>query len=254
MLTIMLTIKIIIFLLGLAIGSFLNVCIYRIPSKISVSYPPSHCPTCEHKLNALDLIPVLGFLINRGRCRYCKEKISIKYPIIELITAAIFLLLFNKFGLSIYFLKYAVLTSLLVIITLIDLKTQEIPDELIIFGLITGLLLNLYDIKLNMLQGIMGFLLGGGTFLIIAMVTRGAMGGGDIKLMAVLGLFLGWKMVILVALLSFLLGAIISLVLIIAKIKGRKDYIPFGPFIATAALITIFHGSQILHLYLISIV
>lgn len=250
----MLTIKIIIFLLGLAIGSFLNVCIYRIPSKISISYPPSHCPKCEHKLNAFDLIPVLGFLINRGSCRYCKEKISIQYPVIELITAVIFLLLFDKFGLGIYFLKYAVLMSLLVIITLIDLKTQEIPDELIIFGLITGLLLNLYDIKLNMLQGILGFLLGGGTFLIIAIVTRGAMGGGDIKLMAVLGLFLGWKMVILVALLSFLLGAIISLALIITRIKGRKDYIPFGPFIAMTALITIFYGSQILQLYMLSIV
>lgn len=250
----MLIINIFIFLLGLAIGSFLNVCIYRIPNKISISYPPSHCTACEHKLNALDLIPILGFLINRGRCRYCKEKISIQYPAIELITAAIFLLLFVKFGLSIYFLKYAVIASLLIVITFIDLKTQEIPDELIIFGLITGLLFNLYDIKANLLQGILGFLLGGGSFLIIAMITRGAMGGGDIKLMAVLGLYFGWKMVILIALLSFILGAIISLVLIIAKIKGRKDYIPFGPFIATSALITVFYGSQILQLYLLSIV
>ncbi len=250
----MLIIKVIIFLLGLVIGSFLNVCIYRIPNKMSISYPPSHCPNCEHKLNALDLIPVLGFLINRGRCRYCKEKISIQYPIIELIIAIIFLFLFNKFGLCIYFVKYAVITSLLIIVTLIDLKTQEIPDRLIIFGLMAGLLFNLYDIKADMLQGILGFLLGGGAFLIIAMVTQGAMGGGDIKLMAVLGLFFGWKMIILIALLSFLLGAIISLILIATKIKGRKDYIPFGPFISIAALITIFYGQQILQLYMLSIV
>ncbi len=250
----MLIIKVIIFLLGLIIGSFLNVCIYRIPNKISISYPPSHCPNCEHKLNALDLIPVLGFLINRGRCRYCKEKISIQYPIIELIIAIIFLFLFNKFGFCIYFVKYAVITSLLIIVTLIDLKTQEIPDGLIIFGLIAGLLFNLYDIKADMLKGILGFLLGGGTFLIIAMVTQGAMGGGDIKLMAVLGLFFGWEMIILIALLSFLLGAIISLILIATKIKGRKDFIPFGPFISIAALITIFYGQQILQLYMLSIV
>jgi len=250
----MLIIKIIIFLLGLVIGSFLNVCIYRIPNKILISYPPSHCPNCEHKLNALDLIPILGFLINRGSCRYCKEKISIQYPIIELIIAIIFLFLFNKFGLCIYFVKYAVITSLLIIVTLIDLKTQEIPDGLIIFGLIAGLLFNLYYIKSDMLQGILGFLLGGGTFLIIAMVTQGAMGGGDIKLMAVLGLFFGWKMIILIALLSFLLGAIISLILIATKIKGRKDFIPFGPFISIAALITIFYGQQIFQLYMLSIV
>ncbi|MDF2520917.1 MAG: Prepilin peptidase [Clostridia bacterium] len=249
----MLTIKILIFLLGLAIGSFLNVCIYRIPANESIAYPPSHCPKCSHKLSALDLIPVLGYIINLGRCRYCKEKISLQYPIIELFTAVLFLFLFERFGLSIYFAKYAVLASLLIVIASIDLKTQEIPDRLIVFGLIAGLLFNLYNIRINMVQGLLGFILGGGSFLIIAMVTKGAMGGGDIKLMAVLGLFFGWQLTILIALISFVLGAFISLILITAKIKGRKDYIPFGPFIAAAAIIALFYGHQILELYLQSI-
>lgn len=249
----MLTIKILIFLLGLAIGSFLNVCIYRIPANESIAYPPSHCPKCSHKLNALDMIPVLGYIINLGRCRYCKEKISLQYPIIELFTAVLFLLLYKPFGLSIYFFKYAVLASLLIVIAVIDLKTQEIPDRLIVFGLIAGLLFNLYNIRINMVQGLLGFILGGGSFLIIAMVTKGAMGGGDIKLMAVLGLFFGWQLIILIALISFVLGAFISLILITAKIKGRKDYIPFGPFIAAAAVIALFYGRQIIELYLQSI-
>lgn len=249
----MLTIQILILILGLAIGSFLNVCIYRIPIEKSIAFPPSHCPKCEHKLSLIDLIPVLGYLINGGKCRYCKEKISLQYPIVELITAVVFLFLFGRFGISIYFLKYAVLTSLLIVVTFIDLKTQEIPDGLIIFGLIAGLLFNLYDIKANMIQGVLGFMLGGGAFLIIAIATSGAMGGGDIKLMAVLGLFFGWRLIILISLLSFVLGAIISLILIAAKIKGRKDYIPFGPFIAAAALVAIFYGQQILQLYMQSI-
>ena len=186
----MLTIQIIIFILGLSIGSFLNVCIYRIPEKKSIAFPASHCPNCKHHLNAIDLIPILGYLINRGKCKYCGVKISLQYPIVELVTGIVFLLLFNKFFISMEFLKYVVLSSILIVITVIDLERQEIPDELIIFGLIAGLLFNIYNIKTDMVPGIMGFVLGGGVFLIIAMITNGAMGGGDIKLMAVLGLFL----------------------------------------------------------------
>lgn len=246
----MLIMQIIILLLGLSIGSFLNVCIYRIPEKKSIAFPPSHCPSCSHNLNALDLIPLLGYVINKGKCRYCGAKISLQYPLVELLTGIAFLVLFNKFFLSVEFLKYAVVTSLLIVITVIDLERQEIPDELIIFGLIAGLLINLYHIKAHMVLGILGFMLGGGLFLIIAMVTNGAMGGGDIKLMAVLGLFFGWKYVIMIALFSFIIGAIVSLLLVAFKIKGRKDFIPFGPFIAAAAILVVFYGTEILQIYL----
>jgi leader peptidase (prepilin peptidase) / N-methyltransferase len=249
----MLTMQIIIFILGLSIGSFLNVCIYRIPEKKSIAFPASHCPNCKHSLNAIDLIPILGYLINRGKCKYCGSKISLQYPMVELFTAIIFLLLFNKFFISMEFLKYAVLASVLIVITVVDLERQEIPDEMIIFGLIAGLLFNIYNIKADMVTGIIGFILGGGVFLIIAMASNGAMGGGDIKLMAVLGLFFGWKLIILITIIAFVLGAIISLILIAAKVKNRKDYIPFGPFIAVAALTVIFYGIQIMQMYIRSI-
>jgi leader peptidase (prepilin peptidase)/N-methyltransferase len=249
----MLPIQIIIFILGLSIGSFLNVCIYRIPEKKSIAYPASHCPRCKHKLSAVDLIPVLGYVVNRGKCKYCGTKISIQYPMVELITAVVFLFLFNKFFLSIEFIKYAVLVSMLILITFVDLERQEIPDEVILFGLIVGLIFNLFDIKANMLPGIIGFVLGGGIFLLIAILTNGAMGGGDIKLMAVLGLFLGWKFILLISLIAFVIGAVASLVLIAAKIKGTKDYIPFGPFIAIAAMFVIFYGTQMIQLYVQSL-
>lgn len=249
----MLTMQILILILGLSIGSFLNVCIYRIPEKKSIAFPASHCPNCKHALNAVDLIPILGYLINRGKCKYCGVKISLQYPIVELLTGIVFLLLFNKFFISMELLKYAMLSSLLIVVTVIDLERQEIPDELIIFGLIAGLLFNIYNIKTDMIPGIMGFVLGGGVFLIIAMLTNGAMGGGDIKLMAVLGLFFGWKIIILISIIAFIIGAVISLILIAVKVKSRKDYIPFGPFIAIAALTAIFYGIQIIDLYMQSI-
>ncbi|HYE12106.1 MAG TPA: prepilin peptidase [Patescibacteria group bacterium] len=249
----MLSIQIIIFILGLSIGSFLNVCIYRIPEKKSIAYPASHCPRCKHNLSAVDLIPVLGYVVNRGKCKYCGTKISIQYPMVELITAVVFLFLFNKFFLSVEFVKYAVLASMLILITFVDLERQEIPDEVILFGLIIGLIFNVFDIKANMLPGIIGFVLGGGIFLLIAILTNGAMGGGDIKLMAVLGLFLGWKFILLISLISFVIGAVASLILIATKIKGTKDYIPFGPFIAIAAMSVIFYGTQIIQLYVQSL-
>jgi leader peptidase (prepilin peptidase)/N-methyltransferase len=245
--------QILIFVLGLSIGSFLNVCIYRIPEKKSIAFPASHCPTCEHSLNAIDLFPIVGYLINRGKCKYCGVKISIQYPMVELLTGILFLLLFHKFFITMEFLKYIVLVSLLIIITFVDIERQEIPDELILFGLVAGLLFNIYNIKTDMVPGIIGFILGGGVFLIIAMVTNGAMGGGDIKLMAVLGLFFGWKLIIMIALISFVIGAVVSLILIAAKVKSRKDFIPFGPFISIAALLVIFYGTQIIQFYFRSI-
>ncbi|MDF2840409.1 MAG: peptidase [Clostridia bacterium] len=249
----MLTMQILIFVLGLSIGSFLNVCIYRIPEKKSIAFPASHCPTCEHSLNAIDLIPIVGYLINKGKCKYCGVKISIQYPMVELLTGILFLLLFHKFFITMEFIKYIVLVSLLIIITFVDIERQEIPDELILFGLVAGLLFNIYNIKTDMVPGIIGFILGGGVFLIIAMVTNGAMGGGDIKLMAVLGLFFGWKLIIMIALISFVIGAVVSLILIAAKVKSRKDFIPFGPFISIAALLVIFYGTQIIQFYFRSI-
>ncbi len=238
--------------LGLLIGSFLNVCIYRIPENKSISYPPSHCLKCKTRLRPMDLIPVFSYLFTKGKCRYCGEKISPQYPIVEMISGIIYLLLFLKFGQTIFFIKYAILASLLIVIAFIDLKHQIIPDGLIILGFIIGFIFNiLITPRTSFIQGIMGLLIGGGLFLIIAVVTNGAMGGGDIKLMGVLGFALGWKYILLIAFLSFVIGALISIFLLIFKIKGRKDYIPFGPFISISAFITMLYGTKIISWYLV---
>lgn len=237
-----------IFLLGLIVGSYLNVCICRIPDKKSLKHT-SHCSNCHHKLDFIELMPIIGYFINHRKCKHCGERISIKNPIIELITAVIFLFLYIHFNLSISFFEYAVLTSIILVITFIELEKHDIPEELLIFCLIAGLLFNIYEIKVNMISGIIGFILGAGIFLIIAMITRGSFGGGNIKYMAVLGLYMGWKLIIIIALLSFILGAFVSIILKVSKIKRREDHISLGPFIAIAAITVMFYGQDLLWLY-----
>jgi leader peptidase (prepilin peptidase) / N-methyltransferase len=243
--------SIFVFIFGLLIGSFLNVCIYRIPKKESIAFPSSRCTSCNTQLKFWDLIPLLSFGLCRGKCKYCKAKISIQYPIIELTNAIIYLLLYLKYGFTLEISMYAILSSLLVVITVIDFSTQEIPDELNIFGFTIGVFFLFFNFSFNnLLSSGLGLLIGGGLFLLIAVVSGGAMGGGDIKLMGVLGFWFGWKLILLLSILSFVIGAIASLLLIAFKIKGMKDYIPFGPFIAIASIIIIFFGSNILRWYL----
>lgn len=240
----------IILTIGICIGSFINVCIYRIPNRQSIAFPPSHCQDCQHPLRWKDLIPILSYLRLKGKCGYCGEKISPQYPIIELLNGGLYLGLFLKYGWTPLFFVWAILTSLLLTVTIIDLRHQIIPDECILFGLVVGILLHIISVyDISILSGLIGFLVGGGIFLTIALVTKGAMGGGDIKLMAMLGLWFGTTDILVIALLSFFIGAIMSIFLIIFKLKTRKDMIPFGPFIALATLIVILYGQEILTLY-----
>lgn len=243
-------------LLGTIIGSFLNVCIYRIPLKQSIAFPSSHCPKCGTNLKALDLVPVLSFLFGRGKCRYCGEKISIQYPFIELTNGLLWLLLYLRLGFSTEFIGYAVLCSILIVVAIIDYRYQIIPNVINIFGLVCGLFFHVINFSSfsNLLQYLSGFLIGGGVLLLIAIVTNGAMGGGDIKLMFVLGLWLGWKHTLLTLFLSFFLGGLISILLILFKIKGRKDMIPFGPFIVLATMMTVFYGNGIINYYIMTFV
>ncbi|WIF94515.1 prepilin peptidase [Caminicella sporogenes] len=240
----------VIIVFGILIGSFLNVCICRIPQNESIVYPPSHCTVCGTKLNILDLIPVFSYLFLKGRCRYCGEKISPQYPIVELLNAVLYLLLYYEYSFGLLFIKYAIFSSLLIVIFFIDLKFQIIPDRLIVLGLAVGIIFNLYKLKIYFFNGLLGLIIGGGLFLIIAVATNGAMGGGDIKLMGILGFALGWKNILLITFISFVIGAVFSIFLLILKVKSRKDFIPFGPFIATASFITMLYGSQIIHWYI----
>ncbi|SHH30520.1 type 4 prepilin peptidase 1 . Aspartic peptidase. MEROPS family A24A [Caloranaerobacter azorensis DSM 13643] len=240
-----------IFITGLIIGSFLNVCIYRIPKGESIVYPPSHCTNCNTRLKAIDLIPVFSYLLNKGRCRYCGERISLQYPFIEIFNGLICLLLFYKFGLSFNLIKYLFLTSLLIVISVIDYKHQIIPNSILLFGFFTILIFKLlYYSKAELLNSILGLLIGGLIFSIIVIVSRGGMGGGDIRLIALLGFFFGWKHLLLLMLLSFVIGAFFSIMLLLLKIKSMKDFIPFGPFISIAAIITIFYGDTLISYYI----
>ena len=247
--------KTIILIYGLIIGSFLNVCIYRIPREESIAFPSSHCPNCNTNLKAYDNIPVFSYLSLGGKCRYCKERISIQYPSIELLNAIMYLLLFYKFKMSIDFIFYALISSTLIAITLIDLKDMIIPDSLVIAILLLSILHKttnyiIHKTPMNLLDSILGLLIAGGVFLAIVIISDGGMGGGDVTLIGALGFTIGVKAILLTILLSFILGGIISILLLITKLKTRKDPIPFGPFIILGFMITIFSGSDLISWYM----
>ncbi|MDI6689414.1 MAG: prepilin peptidase [Actinomycetota bacterium] len=242
------------FIFGLAIGSFLNVCIYRLPRKESIIFPSSHCPHCGRIIRAYDNIPLIGYLLLKGRCRYCKGRISIQYPLVELLTGLLFLFCFLKFGLSSGFLSASFFTSILLLVASIDLKHKIIPNKVILPALVVQFILVILSNPQAIGSSLIGFFIGGGLLLLVALLAhlflrREGMGGGDIKLAAFLGIFLGWH-VLTALFLGFLLGAISGIALIIFKGMSRKDIIPFGPFLALGGFITLFFGPQIFRYYL----
>ena len=243
-----------IFIYGLLIGSFLNVLIYRIPKNENIAFPSSHCPRCGKKLKWYDNIPLISYIILKGSCRYCDEKISLQYPLVEFLNGILHLILFRYFGLSMDFIFYALMASVLIAIGFIDLKEMIIPDSLVISILVLSIVhkaLNyfIYDIRLNILDSILGLLIAGGLFLLIVIISKGGMGGGDITLIGALGFVLGIPMILLNILLSFILGAMISIFLLATKLKTKKDPIPFGPFIIFAFFIVLLYGQDMIHWY-----
>lgn len=241
--------------LGLSLGSFLNVCIWRIPRGESVMAPPSHCGACGTRLRPLDLIPVLSYIALGGRCRYCRERISIRYPLVEMLTAAILAGLYIRFGFSWIFGFYAVLCILLIAVAWIDLDHQIIPDSLVVIGAAAGLAMDIAGLGIGVWDALLGALAGGGTLLLIALIAlygfkKEGMGGGDIKLMAMAGLYLGWRLTILSLFLSVCLAAAIGIVLMALGKKKRQDAIPLGPFLATGILLGVFWGERLLGWYI----
>ncbi|MFA4884604.1 MAG: prepilin peptidase [Desulfotomaculaceae bacterium] len=238
-----------VFWAGLCLGSFLNVCIYRLPEGGSVAYPPSNCPSCGRQLHTVDLIPVLSYLFLRGRCRYCSSKISAQYPIVELAVGILFLLAYLKYGLTLAALRTAVLFAVLTAITVIDLRYRIIPDKLNLAGFILGVAL-LFESREVFTANAIGFLAGGGILYLVAVVSRGGMGGGDIKLAAVMGLLLGWKYLLLALFLSFAAGALVGILLVLFKIKKMKEALPFGPYLALGSVIAALAGDWLVAWYL----
>ncbi len=241
------------FLLGSAVGSFLNVVIYRLPRRESIIFPPSHCPSCGYKLSAKDLIPILSYILLKGKCRYCGAKISLRYPIVEFITAIFYALVFWLYGFSFSTLKLLILFSMLLPIFFIDLEHMLIPDVITIPGVGIGLIISL--LERNLVQGILGSLIFGGSLLLIYVIAllilkEEGMGQGDIKLGFMLGSFLGFRLSLLSIFLSYFIGGLFSLLIILIKDKDLRTAIPFGPFLIIGALISLFWGETLIKLYL----
>jgi len=246
----------IIFTIGLVIGSFSNVCIYRLPRNESLIFPGSHCPKCYKPIKYYDNIPLVSYLILKGKCRYCQEKISGQYPLVEFLTSFIYLILFLSYGLQWRTFVYMLLCSALIIITFIDLKEKIIPDVISLPFIALGFILSFFLKNISTTDSLLGILTGGGSLLLIAVVgsfifKKEAMGGGDIKLAAMIGAFLGWQFTILSLFLGFFFGSIIGVIILI-KNKGNKeqnDSVPFGPFIALGTIIALFFGEVIINWY-----
>jgi len=243
---------------GLVIGSFLNVCIFRIPRNISIVFPSSRCPSCNHPIRAWDNIPVISYLILGGRCRHCRAKISLQYPFVEALNAFFYIAVFWRYGFGWGSAVYAMFCSSLLVITFVDLEFQIIPDRItlpgIVIGIVAGSLLMpdpfLRTALLGYKASVIGLLSGGGFFYLVAVLSRGGMGGGDIKMMAMVGALMGWKTVMLTTFLGSLTGSLVGIFLMIFRGRGRKAKIPFGPFLALGAVITLFFGEEVLAWYL----
>jgi leader peptidase (prepilin peptidase) / N-methyltransferase len=243
------------FIFGAVVGSFLNVCIYRLPKKESVVFPPSHCPNCDYKIPFYDNIPILSYIVLAGRCRSCKVRISPQYPLVELVTALLTLFLFIKFGPSLSFLVLFLFCSAMVVVTFIDLEHQIIPDVISLSGIVCGFIFSFFIPQLGWLNSLIGIAVGGGSLLLVAygyefITKKEGMGGGDIKLLAMMGAFFGWRAIPFIIFVSSLIGSVIGITVMLIQKKDAKLAIPFGPFLALGAILYIFFGRQVIYWYL----
>jgi leader peptidase (prepilin peptidase) / N-methyltransferase len=241
--------KIILFLYGLIFGSFFNVVGLRVPMKQSIVRPRSACPHCQHVLTPMELIPVLSYVIQGGKCRFCRERISPLYPFIEMLTGCLFVFAYLYHGISFQLLISLSIISLLIIITVSDIRYMMIPDRILLFFLGLFLLERILIPLHPWWDSLFGAVVGFGLLLFISIVSKGGMGGGDIKLFGVLGLLLGTKLILLTFFLATLVGTVGGVIgLAVGKVK-KKQPMPFGPFIGIGALISYFYGQDILQWY-----
>ncbi len=261
-------IKVFVFLFGSIIGSFLNVCIFRMPHEsYSLIRPSSHCPLCKKPILWFDNIPLASFFILKGRCRFCRERISFQYPLVELLTALAFLALFNLFGASLDFLIYVVFACGLIVATFIDIRWRIIPDEISIGGTVAGVVFALIKSiprfssfpAIALIDSLLGAFLGGaliygsgllGNLIIFKLMKKESiegetesMGGGDVKLLAMVGSFLGWKLALATFFIAPFLGAVIGVYVLARK---KSHLIPYGPFLSIAAFISLYFSDKII--------
>lgn len=246
------------FIFGICIGSFLNVCIYRLPREISIITPRSHCPFCGTQIKGYDNIPIISYFILLGRCRACHIFISPRYLLVEFLTGLIAIYTFLKFGFTFTAFIYFIFISSLIVVTFIDLKYQIIPDEISIGGIFLGFFLSFFNSNITYLSSLKGIILGGAILLIIrgvgniifkiknSGISTETMGLGDVKLLAMIGAFLGVEPILFILVVSSFIGSIVGIIGVL--LKGKKK-IPYGPFLAIASFIYIFWGKEILSIY-----
>lgn len=238
-------------ILGALVGSFLNVVILRLPSEDeSIVLPPSHCPQCKAQIRWYDNIPVISFLLLLGRCRHCRQPISCQYPVVELMMALLSYALYCRFAVSLSFLVYFIFCAALLVIIFIDFYHGIIPDVISLPGIVVGFAASFLVPGLSWQASGLGLLVGGGIFYAIAagyyfFAGRAGMGGGDIKLLAMIGAFLGWQALPFVIFASALLGSVVGIGAMIKQKKGGKTVIPYGPFLAVASFGYLFFSRDI---------
>lgn len=236
-------------LFGLVFGSFLNVCIFRIPRGESIVFGRSHCMSCGKTILSRDLVPVVSFLWLRGRCRNCGAKISSRYPSIELLNALLWLAAFFEFSFSAKGIAAMAFISGLIVISFIDIDTKLIPNGLVIYLLCVGVLTCVFDAGTPVFERLLGVVAAGAPLLLILLVSRGGMGGGDVKFAAAAGLFLGWRLSLLSLFFAFITGATFGLVYLFAAHKDRKTQIPFAPFLAIGMTLSLLFGDRLIAVY-----
>jgi leader peptidase (prepilin peptidase)/N-methyltransferase len=239
---------------GALIGSFLNVCIYRLPRQESLAWPGSHCPTCSHPLAWYDNIPIVSYLVLTGRCRDCGVRIPFRYPLVEMLNALGYMGLLWFFGPSWATVAYGLLYSALLVLAGTDLSHKIIPNAITFPGILLGLISAATILPLGLVDSLLGVLIGGGILWLLAWVSpylfgKEGMGGGDIKLLAMIGAFLGWKPALMTIMVGSFLGSLVGITLITAQVIKREDYIPFGPFLVCGALVALFFGPSLLDWY-----
>lgn len=251
----------IVFVFGLIFGSFANVCIYRMPRNMSIVKPNSHCTNCNTFIKWYDNIPILSYILLKGKCRNCNSPISIKYPLVEFFCGILFLSMYYLYGFTFMLIPFCIFVFSLLVTTVIDFEFKIIPDEISFMLIIVGIATSFFNLSLGetiwqrVLGSFLGFLAGGGSLFVIAYIGKlifkqDAMGGGDIKIMAGIGAFVGWDKVLFAIFVASLFGSIVGIILIICKKIGRKQEMPFGPYLAIASYLTLFFSPQVVINYL----
>lgn len=240
-------------LLGLAVGSFLNVCIHRLPRGESLNSPPSRCPHCDYRLRWSDNIPLVSYTFLGGRCRQCRARISVRYPIVELVTMALFVAHGAVFGWTPLLVPRLVFACAMVVLFAIDLEHHLLPNVITLPGIAVGLIASAV-LPPGIVDALIGVLIGGGVLWLIGEAYfrysgQEGMGGGDVKMLAMIGAFLGWKLVLVTLVLSSVLGSVIGLIVIAARRGGMKYALPYGTFLALGALVASLAGEAIVNWY-----